>query len=295
MFDGLHLGHQAVLETARHAAQAERGLWGVLTFNPHPSAVLRPAQRTQLMMTPEAKRWRLQQLGVDGCIVQPFDETYARTPADGFLPWLHAHLPNLDTIYVGENWRFGHGRGGDVAALVGYARSEGISVVSAQRINHDGEPISSTRIRELVASGDLRSVNRLLGYHYFALGKVETGRRLGRTIGFPTLNVAWNPELRPRQGVYVVRAALAPPGVGAWSPQWVPAVANYGVKPTVGADPVPSLEVHVLGPCPLTYGDTVVVEWLHFLRPERRFANLDELRAQIGEDSRQARAWHERA
>jgi riboflavin kinase/FMN adenylyltransferase len=291
MFDGLHLGHQSVIEMARHAARSSRGLHAVLTFDPHPSVVLRPDQPTLLMMTAEAKRWKLQELGLDGCIVHPFDREYARIEASEFLPWLLGKLPNLSTIYVGENWRFGHGRGGDVVALLSHARAAGVSLVTAPRVSLDGEPISSSRIREQLTGGSIALVNRLLGYPFFALGAVVTGRQLGRTLGFPTLNLAWRPELLPKTGVYVVRAALAPQNAGGWSPQWMPGVANYGFKPTVGGVSEPVLEVHVLGACGVGLSDRVLVEWLHFVRPERRFDGLEDLRAAIAADRQTASEW----
>jgi riboflavin kinase/FMN adenylyltransferase len=184
---------------------------------------------------------------------------------------------------VGENWRFGAGRRGDVALLVAGARKLGISLFSAPRVNFDGEPISSTRIRDLLEAGNVESAGALLGYEYYAEGKVESGRRLGRELGFPTLNLAWTPGLRPRFGVYVVRVE------GEKSRAPLPAVANYGLRPTVEQASEPRLEPHVLGPCPFNQGDPIKVEWLHFLRPEMKFGSLDELRAQIARDTADAR------
>jgi riboflavin kinase/FMN adenylyltransferase len=285
MFDGVHLGHQAVLGAARLAAAADGGISAVLTFDPHPSAVLRPAERTLMMQPLQMKLRRLAELGMGACVVHPFDQDFAALPAEGFLPWLKERLPNLDTVYVGENWRFGRGRGGDVAALVKQAKTLGLSVFSAPRVSHDGEPISSSRIRNYLQTGAIGSANRLLGYHYCAVGTVVQGRKLGRTLGFPTLNIPWHTEMTPRFGVYVVRIRRS-------GDAWLPGVANYGVKPTVGAEPLPSVEVHVLDPvCPLSTGDPVEVEFLHFLRDEQRFASLDELRAAIIADRDAALKW----
>jgi riboflavin kinase / FMN adenylyltransferase len=285
MFDGVHLGHQAVIESAVHSARRSGGLAGVLTFWPHPSALFRPAERTRMLMSPEMKARVLRRLGVDVIIAQPFTAEFARIPAEEFLPYLRARLPGLAGVYVGENWRFGAGRRGDVRLLLASAARHQAPVVSVPRLICDGAPISSTRIRDCLATGDVEAANRFLGYAYFAEGVVTPGARLGRTLGFPTLNVPWQPELTPRYGVYVVRVA----GEAADGPR--PAVANYGVRPTVAAGGGPLLEAHVLGDCPFGAGMRVTVEWLKFLRPEQKFSGPDELRAQIGRDRAAAEAW----
>ena len=281
IFDGLHLGHQSVIEAAIHSARRCGGLAGVLTFAPHPSVLLRPENPTRLLMTPGMRRTVLERLGVDVLIEQRFDRDYAAIRAEEFVPHLRRHLPHLAAVYVGENWRFGRDRAGDVALLVAQAKQAGLSVYSAPRLNHNGAPISSSRIRELLTAGDIAGVNAMLGYTYFAEGVVEPGRQLGRTIGFPTLNLAWAPELPPRHGVYVVEVSAA----GA---RPLKGVANYGLRPTVTETRQPLLEVHLLEASPLTYGDRLTVSWLHFLRPESKFGSLDALRAQIENDRRQA-------
>ena len=280
MFDGLHRGHRAVIDAAVHAAKSVGALSGVLTFWPHPSALFRPDQPTRLIQPAPTKARMLCGLGIDAVITQPFTTELAAIEAEDFLPWLARALPHLTAIYVGENFRFGRGRRGDVALLVAAGRQLGVQVFSAPRVNLDGEPISSTRIRALLEQGEIEAANTLLGYTYFTHGFVTPGKRLGRTIGFPTLNVPWSPGLRPRLGVYAVRIAASPANAEGWQP----AVANYGLRPTVETAPEPRLEVHVLGPCTLGEGDHVKVEWLHFLRPEKKFAGLDELRAQIAFD-----------
>lgn len=281
MFDGLHLGHQSVIESAIHSARRSGGLAGVLTFWPHPSAVFRPESPTPLLMTPETKRAVLARLQVDVLIEQHFSREFAAMEAGAFVPWLKRHLPQLAAVYVGENWRFGRDRTGDVATLIAQARPAGLSVYSAPRLNHNGAPVSSSRIRELVAAGDVAGANAMLGYSYFSEGIVERGRQLGRTIGFPTLNLAWAPGLQPAYGVYAVQV-LAP------GQRPVQGVANYGLRPTVEQTNRPRLEVHLLEPSPLTYGDKLIVRWLQFLRPESKFGSLDELRRQIENDRRGA-------
>lgn len=284
MFDGVHLGHQAVIESAVHSALRTGGLAGVLTFWPHPSALINPQKRTRMIMSPDTKHAVLARLGADFIIEQPFGADFAKISADTFLERLKAALPSLAAVYVGENWRFGAGRSGDVAKLLEDAGRLGLSVVSAPRIHFNGQPVSSTRIRDCLRSGALAEANQMLGYSYFSDAASVPGRRLGRTIGFPTLNLPWEPELQPAYGVYAVRISRL------GSSEMLPAVANYGLRPTVEDAKEPLLEVHVLSACPFACGEELHVEWLHFIRQERRFSGVDELKNQIHADAEQARA-----
>jgi riboflavin kinase/FMN adenylyltransferase len=278
MFDGVHLGHRAVIDTAIQSARRSGGLAGVLTFWPHPSALFNPLTATRLIAGPELRARLLAETGVDFVITQPFTPEFAGIEAEAVLPFLKKHLPSLNTVYVGENWRFGKGRRGDIQMLVAEGRKNRLSVVSAQRINHNGEPISSTRIRACLEAGEIEDANALFGYTYFADGVVSPGKRLGRTIGFPTLNIPWEPALRPRFGVYAVRVS------GDKTPVPLPAVANYGVRPTVEQSDQPRIEAHVLTTCPFDAGDGVRVEWLKFLRPEKKFSDVTELSHQFARD-----------
>jgi riboflavin kinase/FMN adenylyltransferase len=285
MFDGVHLGHHAVIEAAVHSARRSGGVAGVLTFWPHPSRLFRPENPVRLIMTPALKNRQLARLGVDAVITQPFDANYASIEAEEFLPRLKKLLPALTTVYVGENWRFGRGRRGDIALLVAEGKKHGIAIVSAPRINQNGEPISSTRIRTYLEEGRMEETNALLGYTYFAEGVVAPGKQLGRQLGFPTLNVVWEPDLRPRFGVYAVLVS------GSKTAEPLRAVANYGLRPTVENATIPRLEIHVLAPCPFDAGDELSIEWLGFLRPEKKFDGVEALRAQIALDREAALAW----
>jgi len=282
MFDGVHLGHQSVIEAAIHSARRSGGQAGVLTFQPHPSALFRPENPTRLLMPQEMKRAVLGRLGLDFIIEQNFSREFAAVDAREFVALLKRSLPSLAAVYVGENWRFGSGRTGDVSFLIEDARRHGVAVFSAPRLNHNGAPISSSRIRELLAAGAIAEANALLGYTYFCEGGVEPGRQLGRTIGFPTLNLVWEPDFRPCYGVYAVE-------VSAGSERALPGVANYGLRPTVGTATQPRLEVHLLEETRLAYGDKITVSWLHFLRPESKFGSMDVLRTQIAVDRENAR------
>jgi riboflavin kinase/FMN adenylyltransferase len=274
----VHLGHRAVIEAAVQSARRSGGIAVVLTFWPHPSVLFRPHDPTRMIQDAPTKARVLLTLGVDAVVTELFTAEFARITAENFLPWLRGKLPSLAAVYVGENFRFGAGRRGDAALLVGAGRALGLTVFSAPRVNLDGEPISSTRIRALLEAGEIAAANALLGYTYFAAGPVIPGKRLGRGLGFPTLNLAWSPGLRPRFGVYTVRVS----GAKAAAP--LSAVANYGLRPTVEQATEPRLESHVLGECPFDAGDAITVEWLRFLRPEMKFAGVEELRGQIAKD-----------
>ena len=278
MFDGVHLGHRAVVNAAVTAARASGGISAVLTFWPHPSTIFRPGNPTRLLQSASTRARLLLALGVDAVITQSFTTDLAAVQADEFVPWLKRSLPHLRAIYIGENFRFGCERRGDVALLEASGARNGVTVISTPRVAFAGAPVSSTRIRALLDEGKIEEVNALLGYPYFLEGIVQRGKQLGRTIGFPTLNVQWSTEVRPRYGVYVARVS------GPKSETPVPAVANFGLRPTVENTLEPLLEAHVLGASPFGENDQVRVEFLHFLRPEMKFASLDELRAQIAAD-----------
>ena len=288
MFDGVHLGHRAVIEAAVHSARRTGGIAAALTFHTHPSRVLRPEQPVRLIQSPEMKAQRLLDCGIDAVITETFTRELAAIEATALLPHLRSRLPHLTAIYVGENWRFGRGRSGDVALLVAEGRKLGLGVVSAPRIKHNGEPISSTRIRAHLEAGEMAMANTLLGYSYLSQGRVVRGKRLGRSLGFPTLNLPWNPECRPRFGVYAVRTRE----VGG--AEICHGVANYGLRPTVEDTNEPRLEVHVLGGCPFGEGSHLIVEWLDFLRPEIRFEGVDQLKEQIARDVGVAAEFHRR-
>lgn len=294
MFDGVHQGHHAVIESARQAARVSGGKTAVLTFHPHPSAYFRPEAPTPQIMSSETKRCVLEEAGVDLLISLRFGPAIATVEADDFLPMLKSRLPTLQSVSVGENFRFGKGRTGDIGTLIAAGRIHNVEIISIPRISIDGEAVSSTRIRKWLPEAPIEAVNRLLGYPYFAIGTVQAGQKLGRQLGFPTLNLPWAPEIGPRYGVYAVRLRAGSPNPS--ESRHFPAVANYGLRPTVATPtPTPLLEVHILGnplpPIPST-GDKVRVEFLAFIRPEKKFTDLDSLRQQIARDRETAEAFH---
>ncbi len=282
MFDGVHLGHRAVIDAATQSARRANGTSGVLTFTPHPSAIFHPDRATRMIVNVAAKERLLAEAGVDVVVTQRFTPEFAKIEAEDFVQYLRRYLPKLCAIYVGENWRFGRGRRGDIAMLITQAKKLNINVFSIERINHNGEPISSTRIRECLESGYVEEANALLGYTYFAEGRVTPGKALGRELGFPTLNVPWTPELKPKFGVYVMQVS------GPKAPGRFQGIANYGLRPTVEQSDDPRIEVHLLQACPFAGGDIVKLEWLKFVRPEMKFASVTELMAQIAQDRAEA-------
>ncbi len=287
MFDGVHRGHQAVVKSAIDAARSNSGTSAVLTFWPHPSVLFKPDDRVRQLQPPEYRERLLFSLGLDAVITQPFTREFASIKAEQFLSSLKGWLPSLVAVFVGDNWRFGQGRTGDVSFLQCDGKRLGIEVVSISRLQAEGEVISSSRIRTLLSEGDITRANALLGYTYFSEGVVVPGKKLGRTLGFPTLNLPWSPDLAPRFGSYVMRVR----GVMDEDEPWIPAVANYGLRPTVEQTSEPRLEIHVIGNCNLDAGDRICAEWLSFLRPERRFADVNELKSQIKADLECAKAY----
>jgi len=287
-FDGVHLGHRAVLHSARDAARRDHGQVGVMTFDPHPSKVLRPEAAVPLILNRAQKDERLTEAGAEFIHHQAFTLQHAAMEAADFPAWLLHTFKGLRSLHVGANFRYGQGRAGDGESLVRDGGRLGLAVNLIAPVQLDGAAVSSSRIRAALHHGDLALANRLLLRPYESTGSIIDGRRIGRTLDFPTLNLPWNPELRPAFGVYAVELVtdegLAEPGV-----------ANWGLRPTVESAPVePLLETHLLrpaGPMPAT-GSVVRIRWLHFLRREQKFADLAALRAQIAEDAESARAIH---
>ena len=282
MFDGVHVGHQAVIARAVAAAARSGGLAGVMTFDPHPIRVLAPGKAASAVLTTLNHKARIVGgLGIGLFVPLHFDAALARLEADEFFHQLLG-IP-LRTLAVGEDWRFGRGRRGDVDFLRARTADIGIELETVPPVMVDGERVSSTRIRQAIRDGSLAGAARMLGRPYAVSGVVVEGRKLGRQLGFPTANVAIGDELTPPDGVWAVR--VAPAGGEA-----LPGVANLGVRPTLdGALRV--LEAHVFDFSGDLYGSEIEVEFVRFLRPEQRFASLELLREQIVADAASARQW----
>lgn len=280
VFDGVHLGHQAVIAAARQRAGALGGSCGVVTFDPHPIRVLAPERAPrQLLASLEHKARLLGRLDMAFLLALEFNRALAEMSAEDFLQWLVGET-NIATLAVGEDWRFGKARQGDVALLRQAGAARGFEVVSVAPVMHDGERISSTRIRQTIRDGAMNRAAEMLGRSYSVEGVVAEGRQLGRTLGFPTANVVLGEEQLPPDGVWAVRGFLEEQ---SWN-----GVANLGNRPTVdGANH--TLEVHLFNYSANLYGRRLEVDFVHHLRDERKFASLDELRAQITVDSEMAR------
>lgn len=282
VFDGVHLGHQAVISTsARHAREAG-GTPVVVTFDPHPAKVLRPNSAPHLLTATQHKIALIRDLGVVHLLVQHFDQEFAATSPEEFVQQLVTHAKPLREICVGHEWSFGKGRAGNLALLKQLGATYHFDVVGVQAVTLNGEVVSSTAIRRAVAEGDLIKATQMLGREYTVLGTVKAGEKLGRTLGFPTANISAHSEQFPPNGVYVAEARLA----GAL----YRGVANLGYRPTVSAGkPERLLELHLFDFNRDIYGEEIEIRFLRYLRPEQKFENVEALAAQIARDVAEAR------
>lgn len=280
VFDGVHVGHQAVIARAVKAAAREGGLAGLLTFEPHPIRVIAPNKApTALLETLEHKARVVADLGVQLFIPLHFDLEFAKMEASEFIRKL-TESP-VRTIAVGEDWRFGHHRSGDVPFLEKEAALRGFKLEAEPPVMHDGERISSTRIRQAIRDGKLETAEQMLGRPYTVAGTVVEGKKLGRTLGFPTANLTTGETQLPPDGVWTVHAFLK-------NGCQQNGVANLGMRPTVdGASR--SLEVHLFDFSGDLYGQELEIRFLQHLREEIKFASLDALRSQIQRDAEKAR------
>jgi riboflavin kinase/FMN adenylyltransferase len=282
VFDGVHLGHQAVLRRSLADAEACGGQAVALTFDPHPMKVLRPDRAPRLLTSTAHKARLIEAVGMPHLLVVTFDAMLAAQSPQDFVRRLAAAARPLRQICVGENWTFGAKRAGDVALLRKMGAELNFEVAEVEAVQMDGLTVSSTRIREAVERGDLDTARRLLGRGYTILGTVEPGDQLGRTIGFPTANLRAHNEQYPPDGVYAVRIGL---DGRTWD-----GVANIGYRPTVATGiPERKLEVHLFDFVGDLYGRDLDVDFIHFLRCERKFDGIDVLKAQISEDAQNAR------
>lgn len=275
-FDGVHRGHREVLQRTVLRARAAGGQAWAMTFDPHPLKVLDPCAAPLLLTSTRHKLELIQQLGIDGCLLIPFTRRFAGTTAGDFLDGLAANLPTLQRVLVGEDWRFGKAGRGDTSMLESWAASRGIVLERVAPVTFRHEPVSSTRIREAIARGQLRTAASLLGRPFSILGTVTHGNRIGRKLGFPTANIDPHNEVRPPVGVYAVQAI-----VGAAA---CPGIVNFGYHPTIRAVNAPLVELHLLDTSPRLYGRRVEVFFMAGLRAERHFASTAELVRQIKRD-----------
>lgn len=277
VFDGAHLGHRAVLSRALEDAAALGGSAVAITFDPHPARILRPEAAPQLLTPTRHKLSLLASLGFRFALVMPFDRALAGTSARDFVEQLSNAHPALREIVVGQGWAFGKGRCGTVDLVQKIGVTRGFEAVEIPPVLVDGIPVSSTRIRRAVAAGDLEVARACLGRDFSIQGTVIEGQHRGRALGFPTANLRSTESQLPPGGVYAVRVFL-PDG------QWLPAVANLGLRPTMTSDGVRLLETHIPGFSGDLYGADIEVAFLQFLRGEKKFSSIEALADQITKD-----------
>ena len=283
VFDGFHLGHRAVIERAMADASMAGGTAVVVTFDPHPAAILRPQNAPPLLTSTRHKVRLFREAGVRDVLVLQFTPEFAAKAPEHFISELVAACRPLREICVGEDWAFGKERAGNLALLKSLGTTLGFDAVGISAVSVDGRAVSSTVIRAAVEDGALDIAARLLGRDFAVFGKVIEGRRLGRTLGFPTANVLPESEQLPPNGVYAVRVAL--------DGELHAGIANVGVRPTVSSEGVNRLvEVHLFDFSGELYGCDLEVAFLRFVRAEQKFPSLDALRSQIASDVTSVRA-----
>ncbi len=293
-FDGVHRGHQAVLAAAAAEARAEGLEPVVLTFEPHPAAVLgrcAPALLTRL----DRKRELVARVAPEIRVhVRTFDRELASQSPEDFARAVLGEELGARVVVVGQNFRFGRERAGDLGSLATLGDAIGFRARSHEIVGDDAGPWSSTRVRAAIAAGELEEARRMLGRPHMISGVVAHGEARGRTLGFPTCNLPNVAEQLPPFGVYAVlvdRVDRAPGGAPGRAVALARGVANLGVRPTVHAGAgAPSLEVHLLDRDDDLYGSTLRVHLVARLRAEQRFSGLDALKAQIARDAADARA-----
>lgn len=286
-FDGVHLGHQAVIGEARAIAARTGAPSAVLSFEPHPRSFFRPDDPPFRLTPLRLKAHAIEALDVDLLFLVRFDAAFAAFSAERFVAEvLGREGLAASHVVTGYDFVFGKGRSGNAVLLERLAREHGYQYTAVSPVAADsGEIYSSTQIRAYLQAGKPKQAARLLGRPWEIEGRVETGHQRGRTIGFPTANVRLTDVLQPAHGVYAVRAGI---DQGA-DTQWFDAVANFGSRPTVDGKNV-WLEIHLFDFAGDLYGRHLRVAFVDFLRAEMKFPSFDDLKAQIAKDSAAARA-----
>jgi riboflavin kinase/FMN adenylyltransferase len=282
VFDGVHLGHQAVISTSARHAHSSDGTPVVVTFDPHPAKVLRPQDAPHLLTATQHKIALIRNLGVAHLLVIKFNRDFAATPPEEFVSRLVEYSKPLREICVGHEWSFGKDRAGNLDLLKKLGARLNFNVVGIPPVTANGNVVSSTAIRQAVETGDLKKAAEMLGREYTILGTVMHGEAVGNKIGYPTANLSAHSEQFPPNGVYFAEAWIQ--GVQHHG------VINLGVRPTVArGQPQRTLEIHLLDFDQDIYGEDVEVRFLQYLRPEKKFDSLDALARQINTDVKQAR------
>ncbi len=281
-FDGVHLGHQRLVSEVVESAR-EKGVAAVaLTFEPAPREVLRPGQPIAYLTRLPEKLALLGKMGLDESVVIPFTKELSQVEAPDFIAWLRQYLPFVE-LWEGEGFALGHGRTGNVDVLARLGEEMGYRLCIASLVEVDGQPVSSTRIREAVMSGDMETATLLLGHYATVPGTVVPGSKRGRELGFPTANLALLPnQALPADGVYAT---------WTWRPatqEILPSVTSIGTRPTFDDD-ARLVEIHILDYDADLYGETLTAHFVQFLRGQVRYEGVEPLIKQMRLDTAAAR------
>ena len=287
VFDGLHLGHQLIMKTVVDRARAAGAVPTVITFEPHPRAVLHPESAPPLLQTLDQKIEAMGVLGIEQTIVIRFDQAFSQILAEDFLRKVVVDRLHAKEVYLGRGFYFGHNREGNIDLLRTMSARLGFVADEVPEVRLRGKRIGSTRIREALLAGRVNLARRLLGRPYGVEGPVVRGAARGINLGFPTANIHPHNRVIPRGGVYVTATLIAG--------QWRRSVTNIGTRPTFDDARGTSIETHVMNWSGDLYGDVVRVRFLHRLRDEKKFGSINELKSQIGCDVTRAERYFERA
>lgn len=286
VFDGLHLGHQLILRTIVQRAREVVAVPTVITFDPHPRAVLHPESSPPLLQTLDQKVEAFGVLGIEQTIVIRFTPEFSLLRAQDFLKDTVKERLHAKEVYLGRGFAFGHNREGNIELLRQVSRELGFFADEVPEVRLRGQRVSSSRIRQLLAEGKVNLARRMLGRPYGVEGRVQRGSERGHQLGFPTANLQPGNRVIPRKGVYVTGTLVD--GV------WRRSVTNIGIRPTFGAGQEPSLETYVFNWSGDLYGDVVRIRFLYRLRDEKRFASVNELKNQIQNDVKRAESYFQR-
>ncbi|MBP7377354.1 MAG: bifunctional riboflavin kinase/FAD synthetase, partial [Pyrinomonadaceae bacterium] len=281
VFDGLHIGHQRIMETVVVQAKAAGAVPTAITFDPHPRAVLHPESAPPLLQTLDQRLSNFEVLGIEQAIVIPFTSEFSQQPAEKFLSEIIRDRLHAKEVYLGKGFAFGKGRGGNIDLLKKMSGELGFAADEVDEVQLRGIRVSSSAIRRLLAEGRVNLARRMLGRPYGVEGVIIRGNRRGHTIGFPTANLKPHNRVIPRFGVYATATLI--------DGTWRKSVTNIGVRPTFESEADPSIETYVFDFDGDLYGDVLRVRFLHRIRDEKKFNGIDQLKAQIELDSARAR------
>jgi len=287
VFDGLHLGHQLIMKTVVERARATGAVPTVITFEPHPRAVLHPESAPPLLQTFDQKIEALGVLGIEQTIVIHFDQAFSQIRAEDFLRDVIVDRLHAKEVYLGRGFAFGHNREGHIELLRSVSKQLGFFADEVPEVRLRERRVSSTRIRELLNQGRVNLARRMMGRPYGVEGRVVRGAERGVTLGFPTANLHPRNRVIPLNGVYVTATLL--------EGKWRRSVTNIGTRPTFEAEAETSVETFVMNWSGDLYGDVVRVRFLHRLRDETKFSSMEELRSQIERDVIRAQKYFQHA